>query len=71
MPDATKIELNPERWPLVSQVACGVDVLANDAPCGGFQPAYTSGPVVIERVTIHELPAQELGEWQPRKPCDQ
>jgi len=64
-----EVEINPARWPLVGQVACGVDVIANNTPQGGYQPAYTSAPIVIRGVAVNELRPAEVPELHPSDPC--
>jgi hypothetical protein len=63
-----EVELNPERWPLVGQVSCGIDVITNEAP-DGYYPAHTSAPVVIDTITIRESARNTTAGLRPDEEC--
>jgi hypothetical protein len=63
-----EVELNPERWPLVGQVTCGIDVITNEAP-DGYYPAHTSAPIVIDTITTRQLTEATTAILQPGTEC--
>jgi cyclophilin family peptidyl-prolyl cis-trans isomerase len=65
-----QVELEAERWPLIGQVACGVDVIANDSGTHDLIPAYTSAPIVIDHIDIRQLAPNAVPELHPREDCE-